>query len=309
MINNLHEPITYVYLETTNFCNLECSFCNRNEVVKHAKHMSIDKWKFVLEKLKDHPIAEAKLMGLGEPFLHPKFSEICKIFKEYFPKAFVIVATNCQYKITDNFTNALKYIDLLYLSIDGYKNSYEKFRPPSKWDKLIKFLEELKKVNRFNCKITCNYVVNKENIEDIKHVNSLCRKYNLDELRLNIAQNWSENKSLNDEKKISGYSEEQVKYIKDNFKSNVKGKAPWTWSDCFWVKRGLYMTVDGDLKVCAINTDTASIGNIFVDDINSVLNSTRMKKIRTGCHSNKPEQHCKNCSYKELSPLLQKIFE
>ena len=69
------------------------------------------------------------------------------------------------------------------------------------------------------------------------------------------------------------------------------------------------MTVDGDLKVCAINTDTVSIGNIFVDDINSILNSTRMKKIRTGCHSNKPEQHCKNCSYKELSPLLQKILE
>ena len=41
-------------------------------------------------------------MGLGEPFL-PKFSEICKMFKEYFPKAFLIVATNCQYKMNDNF--------------------------------------------------------------------------------------------------------------------------------------------------------------------------------------------------------------
>ena len=68
-------------------------------------------------KIENHPISEAKLMGLGEPFLHPKFSEICKMFKEYFPKAFLIVATNCQYKLNENFKNSLKYIDLLYLSL------------------------------------------------------------------------------------------------------------------------------------------------------------------------------------------------
>ena len=25
----VNKPITYAYLETTNYCNLECSFCNR----------------------------------------------------------------------------------------------------------------------------------------------------------------------------------------------------------------------------------------------------------------------------------------
>ena len=32
--------------------------------------------------------------------------------------------------MNNNFTESLKFIDLLYLSIDGYKESYEKFRPP-----------------------------------------------------------------------------------------------------------------------------------------------------------------------------------
>ena len=80
----MHKPITYAYLETTNYCNLSCTFCNRDEVVKKLKHMSLTDWKLVLEKLKDQPIKEAKLMGLGEPFLHPKFSTICKMFKDYF---------------------------------------------------------------------------------------------------------------------------------------------------------------------------------------------------------------------------------
>ena len=294
----MHKPITYAYLETTNYCNLSCTFCNRDEVVKKLKHMSLTDWRLVLEKLKDQPIKEAKLMGLGEPFLHPKFSSICQMFKEYFPDAFLIVATNCQYKMNKNFTDSLKFIDLLYLSIDGYKESYEKFRA-FKWSKLIKFLEELKNINRYKCKITCNYVVNKENIIDISKIDELCENYNLEELRLNIAQDWSEDKSLSNSNTISGYTTEQIEYLKKNYSENIKGKAPWTWSDCFWVNTGIYMTVEGNLKVCALNTDTESLGNIFNQSISEILNSEKMSEIREGCNKNIPSKHCQNCSYKE----------
>ena len=304
----MHKPITYAYLETTNYCNLSCTFCNRDEVVKKLKHMSLTDWRLVLEKLKDQPIKEAKLMGLGEPFLHPKFSSICQMFKEYFPDAFLIVATNCQYKMNKNFTDSLKFIDLLYLSIDGYKESYEKFRPPSKWSKLIKFLEELKNINRYKCKITCNYVVNKENIVDISKIDSLCDNYNLEELRLNIAQDWSEDKSLSNSNTISGYTTEQIEYLKKNYSENIKGKAPWTWSDCFWVNTGIYMTVEGNLKVCALNTDTEPLGNIFNQSISEILNSEKMSEIREGCNKNIPSKHCQNCSYKELSPILEELI-
>ena len=305
----MHKPITYAYLETTNYCNLSCTFCNRDEVVKKLKHMSLTDWKLVLEKLKDQPIKEAKLMGLGEPFLHPKFSTICKMFKDYFPNAFLIVATNCQYKMNNNFKESLKYIDLLYLSIDGYKESYEKFRPPSKWSKLITFLDEIKKINRYGCRITCNYVVNTENIDDISKVKKhICDEYDLEELRLNIAQDWSEDKSLSNSDFISGYSSKQINFLKENYSSNIKGKAPWIYSDCFWVNTGIYMTVEGNLKVCALNTDTESLGNIFKDPVEKILNSKKMNEIRDGCNNNSPTKHCNNCSYKELSPILEKLI-
>ena len=305
----MHKPITYAYLETTNYCNLSCTFCNRDEVVKKLKHMSLTDWKLVLEKLKDQPIKEAKLMGLGEPFLHPKFSTICKMFKDYFPNAFLIVATNCQYKMNNNFKESLKYIDLLYLSIDGYKESYEKFRPPSKWSKLIIFLDEIKKINRYGCRITCNYVVNTENIDDISKVKKhICDEYDLEELRLNIAQDWSEDKSLSNSDFISGYSSKQINFLKENYSSNIKGKAPWIYSDCFWVNTGIYMTVEGNLKVCALNTDTESLGNIFKDPVEKILNSKKMNEIRDGCNNNSPAKHCNNCSYKELSPILEKLI-
>ena len=81
---------------------------------------------------------------------------------------------------------------MMYFSIDGYKESYERDRSPAKWSKLIKFLNDFKKVNRYNCDVSINYVVNSKNVFDIEKIKELAIKNNLTELRLNLAQNWNE---------------------------------------------------------------------------------------------------------------------
>jgi MoaA/NifB/PqqE/SkfB family radical SAM enzyme len=295
--------IKYAYLETTNYCNLDCSFCNRKEVIGPLKHMPVQQWENLLYKIKDHPIEEAKLMGMGEPFLHPKFDEICKIWKSYFPNSYLVVATNCQYKLTDRFKESLKYIDLLYFSIDGYKESYERDRAPAKWDKLIKFLDEFKNIDRHNCKVTCNYVVNPDNINDIQTIyDEIVVPYQLEELRLNIAQDWTEDKTM-----IGGYTKDQIEYLKTNWKDNIKGKSVWNYDTCFWPKEGLYTTVEGRVLMCALNTSEKGFGNIFLQDLDTIRNSVRYQEVVTGCNSNNPTDHCKNCSYKELVPILTKL--
>lgn len=307
-LSGMNKPITYAYLETTNYCNLECSFCNRHEVIGALQHMPIAKFRDMLERIKHHPLKEAKLMGMGEPLLHPQFDEICKTFKEYFPDAFLIVATNCQYpirpgsKMRTKFENTMKYVDLLYLSIDGYKERYERDRAPAKWSKLEAFLDDFKDLNRHTCRVTCNYVVNPNNIDDIETINEVVvKKYNLEELRLNIAQDWSEDKSM-----PGGYTLEQVEYLK-SWGSNVKGKHEWDFKDCFWVNEGLYTTVEGDVKMCCMNTGARPFGNIFESDIDDIRNTADYKNVKLGCNSNNPTSHCANCSYKELVPLLTKI--
>jgi radical SAM protein with 4Fe4S-binding SPASM domain len=303
------DKITYAYLETTNYCNLDCSFCNRKEVIGPLKHISLDNWDKVLDSLKHHPITEAKLMGMGEPFLHPQFDIILKRFKEVFPNCKVIVATNCQYKLNEKIQRSLEYIDMLYLSIDGYKESYERDRAPAKWSKLISFLEELQDVERYHCEVVVNYVVNKYNVYDIPKIEELIEKYNLGELRLNIAQDWDGEKSILEDDRTWGYTQEQLDYLKENYKNNIKGKAPWTWSDCFWVNNGIYMTVEGNIKMCCMNTGAESIGNIFEDSIDNIRLYDSFQEIRKGCHLDEPTDHCKHCSYKELSPLLERLIK
>jgi radical SAM protein with 4Fe4S-binding SPASM domain len=297
--------VTYAYIETTNFCNLDCTFCNRDIAVDNLRFMSIEKFKILLEKIKHYPINEAKLMGMGEPFFHNKYYEICSLFKETFPNAKVISSTNCQFKITHNFEESLKYIDELYLSIDGYEESYEKFRKYAVWDKLFDFLDELDSIEKHDCKIVINYVVNTENVYDIQKVyDNILLKYDyIDKLWLNIAQNWSE-----DENMIIDYTEEQIEYLRNKWKDNIKGKYNWNYNDCFWPNSGLYITVNGDVKVCCLNTDTESFGNIFENNFEDIVNTDRYQEVKNGCKNNKPTPHCTNCSYKELSPLLYNIL-
>ncbi|MEK7376300.1 MAG: SPASM domain-containing protein, partial [Candidatus Margulisiibacteriota bacterium] len=258
----------------------------------------------VLGKLSGEPITEAKLMGLGEPFLCPDFPQVCKRFKEEFPKAFVISATNCQYKLGDTFKKALPYIDLLYLSVDGYKENYEIDRKGATWDRLITFLDDLKGVDTGRTRIAVNYVVTDKNYKDIEKINKLVNeKYKyVEEVRLNIAQWWGEDEDIKFDFSDDFYS------TLERYRKNVKGKSPWTYSDCFWPKKGFYMDVNGDVKICCLNTSTEPIGNIFKSSLDEILLAPKRLQVATECALDRPGKHCLKCDYKKLSPTLKKIL-
>ena len=301
------DKITYAYLETTNYCNLDCSFCNRSDVIGPLKHMSLENWGKLLDGIKHHPIEEAKLMGMGEPMLHPKFDEVCRMFKETFPKCKLIVATNCQYNIKDKFRECMKYIDVLYFSIDGYKESYERDRAPAKWKKLIRFLDQFKSVERYDCDVVVNYVVNAYNVQDIKKIDKLRKENNLGMLRLNIAQIWDANTKMSDDIATSGYTKEQLNYLRDTWGSNIMGKSKWDFKDCFWVNNGIYTTVEGHIKMCCMNTGAEPFGNLFKNTIDEIRLMEDYQNVKKGCQTNNPTSHCKNCSYKELTPILEYV--
>ena len=301
------DKITYAYLETTNYCNLDCSFCNRTDVIGPLKHMSLEDWGKLLDGIKHHPIQEAKLMGMGEPMLHPQFDEVCRMFKEVFPKCKLIVATNCQYNINDKFRKCMKYIDMLYFSIDGYEENYERDRAPAKWKKLIRFLDQFESVDRHDCNVVVNYVVNAYNVYDIPKIDELRVNYDLGELRLNIAQIWDANTKMSDDVATSGYTKQQLDYLKKNYGGKIMGKSKWDFKDCFWVNNAIYTTVEGHIKMCCMNTGARPFGNLFENSIDEIRLMDDYQNVKKGCQTNKPTSHCKNCSYKELTPILEYV--
>ena len=123
-------------------------------------------------------------------------------------------------------------------------------------------------------------------------------------LRLNIAQIWDENTKMSDDLATSGYSHEQLDYLRDTWGDNIMGRSKWDFKDCFWVKNGLYTTVEGDVKMCCLNTGAKPFGNLFENSIDEIRLTKKYQKVKNGCETNNPTKHCKNCSYKELTPLL-----
>ena len=301
------DKITYAYLETTNYCNLDCSFCNRDEVIGPLKHMSLEDWGKLLDGINHHPIEEAKLMGMGEPMLHPQFDEVCRMFKETFPKCKLIVATNCQYNINDKFRECMKYIDMLYFSIDGYEKNYERDRAPAKWKKLIRFLDQFKSVERYDCDVVVNYVVNAYNVQDIEKVDKLREENKLGALRLNIAQIWDADIKMSDDIATSGYTEKDLNYLRENWNKQIMGKSKWDFKDCFWVNNAIYTTVEGNIKMCCMNTGAEPFGNLFENSIDEIRLMDDYQNVKKGCQTNNPTSHCQNCSYKELVPILNYV--
>jgi radical SAM protein with 4Fe4S-binding SPASM domain len=69
-----------VYLEISNICNVQCSFCPVPE--KDKKLMDLVEFEAVLKEVS--PLAEIVCLHLlGEPLAHPKFSEILDICERY----------------------------------------------------------------------------------------------------------------------------------------------------------------------------------------------------------------------------------
>ena len=120
-------------------------------------------------------------------------------------------------------------------------------------------------------------------------------------LRLNIAQWWSEGETV-----TITFDSKIIKEVSRN-KDLVMGKSPWDFSDCFWTSRGFYMNVNGDVKICCLNTNTTPIGNVFKDNIDDILNSKKRVAIQNANEKNQPLDHCKACDYKSLSPVISKI--
>ena len=88
-----------VYIEITNKCNLDCSFCTRTK--KKKRDLSIEEFKLIIDKIKDYT-DYVYLHVQGEPLLHKDLEEFLKICED----------NNIKVNITTNGTLINKYVDI-----------------------------------------------------------------------------------------------------------------------------------------------------------------------------------------------------
>ena len=112
-----------IHIEVTNACNLSCANCTRF-VGHHQKtfFMDIDDIRNAIASL-DGFNGTIGLMG-GEPTVHPKFVEICKIFQEMIP-------IKEKRQLWTNGYNWNKYEEIIYDTFDPYLIIYNDHGNPN----------------------------------------------------------------------------------------------------------------------------------------------------------------------------------
>ena len=260
-----------VYVEITNNCNLDCSFCVKNK--RDKMFISIDDFKIILGKLKDYT-KYLYFHIMGEPLLHPHINELIDLASNNY---FVNITTNGYLidRIKDN-----KNIRQINISLHSYDKKYNKT--------LDEYLD-----NIFSAvdKLVVNNTIIKyrmwvEGVNKKEIINKLEEKYNtkIDSNKVKLADNV--------------YYEVEEEFIWPALDNDYYSET----GSCRALRDHLGVLVDGTIVPCCLDSEgIIKLGNIYKNEINDIINSNLFKEMKKGFLNNKKiHDLCRKCNFYEL---------
>lgn len=265
-----------IYVEITNICNMNCSFCPET---KRAKaFMSAEQFEHIAKQIEpytDYIYLHVK----GEPLLHPNLREILKICQKYNLK--VNISTNGT--LLGEKWELLKNIRQINVSL----HSFEKDNEQKLQEYLTNVIDAACTLNKEG--VIVRYKLWNDNTlnNNVKIISQLEKKYNI-----NI-------ECLSYDKDIK---------LKDGIFLSIK--QPFKWPDiqddnkhettCYGLRHQIAILVDGTVVPCCVDNDgDINLGNIFNTSFDDILNTTIAKEIREGFENNKcVHKLCKKCEYR-----------
>ena len=120
-----------------------------NGPLPKIKRIAVDDFARCLANIDVDEVHTMRLFNFGEPLLHKELSKcVALIPQQKWTTQAVEISTNAQQVYWNDFEEMLRLNVLTRLVVscdgDGTPAEYERLRPPSKWEKLIEFLERAK---------------------------------------------------------------------------------------------------------------------------------------------------------------------
>jgi radical SAM protein with 4Fe4S-binding SPASM domain len=136
-----------VHFDIVHGCQLRCVGCPNSTLEPKIHRIAIDEFSRCLANIDVERIHTLRLYNYGEPLLHKKLASIvAEIPRQRWKVSVVEISTNAQWVDWDEFEEAIKQEVITKLVVscdgDGSPHEYERLRPPSKWEKLLEFLEK-----------------------------------------------------------------------------------------------------------------------------------------------------------------------
>ncbi len=264
-----------IYLEITNICNLDCTFCHKTS--RDKKFMSKEEFDILLPRLKEHT-KYLYFHLMGEPLLHPELS--------YFLKKANIDGFNCTIA-TNGFLISRREEELLSnapykvtFSLHSYEANETEISLEDYINNIIYFCKKAEKLGTI-CVLRL-WNDGGDNSLNEKIISLLKNEFTFRENRKGF--------TLSD--KI--YLESAQKFIWPD-KAAPKQDVHF----CMGLRDHIGILCDGTVVPCCLDADgEIKLGNLFREELTDIINSPRAVKIYEGFSQNRCEENlCSRCQY------------
>ena len=261
-----------VYVEVTNRCNLACDFCIKNK--RKIYDIELDKFDIVLENLK--PVTDYLYFHiLGEPLIHPMINELINRASRDFN---VNITTNGY--LIDRIENNVN-IRQVNISLHSFDEKYQ----VSLSEYLDKIFNGIDKLISNNTYISLRLWVKTKYYDNI--IYAINERYSCS---VDLS---SGSYKIGKYLFINSFREFIWPSLDNNYYEEV--------GTCYGGIDHFGVWVDGRIVPCCLVTEgVIELGNIYEDDIDTVMSSDRVLKMVDGFRCNKKcEELCKHCSFIE----------
>lgn len=140
------ETIDKCHFEIVHGCQLRCVGCPNSTLQPKVQRIEPADFDACLRNIDVRHIEYLRLFNFGEPLLHRQLAKVLDcIPRQGWSVGRVEISTNAQFVDWADLEEAIRLRVLDNLSVscdgDGTPEDYERLRPPSRWDRMIEFLE------------------------------------------------------------------------------------------------------------------------------------------------------------------------
>ena len=266
-----------VYVEITNICNMNCSFCHGHS--RPLKRMTADEFSVILEKLNGHTnYIYYHLMG--EPLTHPDLPLFLKMAGERGYKS--VLTTNGT--LLDKYGDAIleSGIHKVSLSVHSFEDGTEE-----------SFLKYMKTLSDFAKKANENGVIVVFRLWN-KGFDGGRNELIVEYLKNNIQGEWKDNsKGMRIREKM--FLEWGDRFAWPDKNADIQGDEVF----CYGLRDHFGILCDGTVVPCCLDSEgTINLGNVFNENIADILASERAKNMKYGFDCRRAtEDLCRKCGY------------
>ena len=271
-----------VYIEITNKCNLNCSFCSKSN--KKKRKMSTDEFENVLKKI-DVYTDYIYLHVKGEPLLHSHFKDILELSSKYHKQ--VNITTNgtlLKYRLDDIVSS--KVVRQINISMQSMVNE----------NYLNDILESVEYIlNNSNIQVVLRFWALENNQFSSLQKDIILKIIKYFKLDANIIKNIQEKNNITLRNRL--YLNKDSLFVWPSLENDYYNEI----GKCHGLKTHIGILSDGTVVPCCLDSEgIINLGNIFNENLDDIINSNRSQNIIKSFNDNKVcELLCKKCSFKD----------